>query len=386
MDGQRVNVQHFYQFRVHAFAEVAIFIQNVTKAAGHACAKVDAGFTQHADDAAGHVFTAVVANTFDDGDRAGVTHRETLARTARSIQATAGRAVQAGVADDAGFVATEGRAYRRTNGEQAAGHPFTHIVVRIASQMQFDAAGIPHAEALARSTAKVGDNRVGSETLVAVSLGDITGQRCANGAVGVADIEPERFALLAVNKRFRLLQKLGIEYAIVERRVVLRAVQRFARMRLSGFQHLAQIQLLLLGGKSVQLFQQVGATNQIHQTLHAQLRHQLASFAGDEFKVVGHFKRQTVIVVLTQFVVLGCYAGCAVVQVANTQIFTAQRDHWAGTEAEALSPEDSRFDDIKAGFQAAVHLQTNFVAQPVGNQRLLGFHQSQFPRTACVLH
>ena len=71
---------------------------------------------------------------------------------------------------------------------------------------------------------------------------------------------------------------------------------------------------------------------------------------------------------------------------ANTQIFTAQRDHRAGTEAEALSPEDGRFDDIKAGFQTAVHLQTNFVAQPVGNQRLLGFHQSQFPRTTRILH
>ena len=28
MDGQRINVQHFHQLRVHAFAEVAIFIQD----------------------------------------------------------------------------------------------------------------------------------------------------------------------------------------------------------------------------------------------------------------------------------------------------------------------------------------------------------------------
>ena len=155
-------------------------------------------------------------------------------------------------------------------------------------------------------------------------------------------------------------------------------------MRLRGFQQLAQIQLLLLGGKTVQLFQQIGTANQIHQTLHAQLCHQLARFAGDEFKVIGHFKRQTVVVVLTQFVILGCYAGCAVVQVTNTQIFTAQRHHWSGPEAEALSAEDSRFDDIEAGFQPTVDLQTNFMAQPVSNQRLLGFYQSKLPRTSSL--
>lgn len=73
-----------------------------------------------------------------------------------------------------------------------------------------------------------------------------------------------------------------------------------------GFQQLAQIQLAVQQ-ETVQAFQQVGTANQIHQTRHAQLRHQLTRFAGDEFKVVGNFKRQTVIVVLTQFVILSRY-------------------------------------------------------------------------------
>ncbi|KJF79434.1 hypothetical protein UA44_11880, partial [Klebsiella aerogenes] len=62
--------------------------------------------------------------------------------------------------------------------------------------MQLNAAGVPDAEALARGTAKVGGNRVGGQPLVAVSLGDITGQRRANGTVGVANIEPERLLCL----------------------------------------------------------------------------------------------------------------------------------------------------------------------------------------------
>ena len=90
--------------------------------------------------------------------------------------------------------------------------------------------------------------------------------------------------------------------------------------------------------------------------------------------------------VLTQFVVLGRYAGGAVVQVTDTQVFTAQRDHRAGAEAEAFRAKDRRFDDIEAGFQAAIYLQANFMTQAVGDQRLLGFHKAKFPRTAGIFH
>ncbi len=164
------------------------------------------------------------------------------------------------------------------------------------------------------------------------------------------------------------------------------AVQRFTRMRLGGFQQTGQIQFLLLRRKTVQLFQQVGAANQIHQTFYAQLRHQLAGFTGDKFKVVGHFERQAVIVVLTQFVILSCDAGGAVVQVANTQVFTAQRDHRTGAEAETFGAQDRGLNDVEAGFQAAVHLQADFMTQTVRHQCLLGFHQTQFPRTPGVFH
>ena len=157
-------------------------------------------------------------------------------------------------------------------------------------------------------------------------------------------------------------------------------------MWLGSFQQLRQRQFLLFGGETVQLFQQIGATNQIHQTCYAQLCHQLAGFMGDKLKVIRHFERQAVIVILTQFVILSCYTRGAVVQVANTQIFTAERHHRASAEAEAFCAENRRFDDIDTRFQAAIDLQTNFVTQTVSNQRLLGFHQAEFPRTACVFH
>ncbi len=90
--------------------------------------------------------------------------------------------------------------------------------------------------------------------------------------------------------------------------------------------------------------------------------------------------------VLTQLVILSCYAGCAVIQVADTQVFTAQRHHRAGAEAETFRTENRRFNDVDAGFQTAVHLQTNLVTQTVGDQRLLGFNKSEFPRATSVFH
>ena len=132
-------------------------------------------------------------------------------------------------------------------------------------------------------------------------------------------------------------------------------------MRLGSLQQLRQCQFLLFGGETVQLFQQVGATNQIHQTRYAQLCHQLAGFTGDKFKVIRHLEWQAVIVILTQFVILSCYTRGAVVQVANTQIFTAERHHRASAEAEAFCAENRRFDDIDTRFQAAIDLQTNFM-------------------------
>ena len=56
----------------------------------------------------GHIFAAVVTDSLYDGDSTGVTHAETFTRAACGIQTTTGRAIQAGVADNARFMAAEG--------------------------------------------------------------------------------------------------------------------------------------------------------------------------------------------------------------------------------------------------------------------------------------
>ena len=116
-----------------------------------------------------------------------------------------------------------------------------------------------------------------------------------------------------------------------------------------------------------------------------ELGHQLARFLGDELEVVHHHVGQADEVVAAQLFVLRGDAGGAVVEVADAQVFAAQRDHRAGAEAEGFRAEDGRLDHVEAGLQAAVGLHAHPAAQAVGAQHLLRFGQAEFPRRAGVL-
>ncbi len=110
-------------------------------------------------------------------------------------------------------------------------------------------------------------------------------------------------------------------------RVVLGAVEPpYLECSSAVFQQACPDQFLLFGSETVSSFTQSVRPIRSTRRLHPRLRHQLAGFTGDEVKVVCHFERQAVIVVLTQLLVTGCSAGRTVVQVANTQVFTAQRN------------------------------------------------------------
>ncbi len=67
----------------------------------------------------------------------------------------------------------------------------------------------------------------------------------------------------------------------------------------------------------------------------------LARFLGDEAEVVHHHVRRAPEVVEPQHVVLGGDAGGAVVEMADAQVFAAQRHHRRGAEAEAFRAQDA---------------------------------------------
>ena len=65
MDVEIGQCNRFDGLFVHAALEVAIFVKDVSKTARHTRAEVDARCTENRHDAARHVFTRVVACTFN---------------------------------------------------------------------------------------------------------------------------------------------------------------------------------------------------------------------------------------------------------------------------------------------------------------------------------
>ncbi len=84
--------------------EIALLVEHISDAAGHAGREVAARWPENDDAAARHVFAAVIADGFDDGIDAAVADAEPLAGHAADIRFAAGGAVKGDVADDDVFL------------------------------------------------------------------------------------------------------------------------------------------------------------------------------------------------------------------------------------------------------------------------------------------
>lgn len=89
-----------YDFFVAVAGKGSVFIENISNTAAHAGSKVAAGFAQNDDCAAGHIFTAMIANAFDNGVDAAVADTEAFTGNAGNIGFPAGGAVKSYVADN----------------------------------------------------------------------------------------------------------------------------------------------------------------------------------------------------------------------------------------------------------------------------------------------
>src|SRR6185369_3922856 len=221
---------------VVAVDEVAVEIEHVREAAGEASAEIHAGAAEYAHDATRHVLTAMIARALDDGDRAGIAHRESLARNAGREKVAARRAIQARVAHDHGVFANETRFARMTQHQLASRHALADVVVGIAFEVHVQAAGIPHAEALPNVAGESHDERRVFHAVVAPLARDLAGEPGADGAVEVAHVVAPLAAFLPVDGGLHVAEHELGELALVGGRVrrrhaELRAILRQPRRR-----------------------------------------------------------------------------------------------------------------------------------------------------------
>ena len=144
---ERLELHHLRD--CSAAANRPVGVEHVGDAAAHAGGEIAPGRPEHDDAPAGHVLAAVVADAFDDRERAAVADGEALARHAAEVRLAARRAVERDVADDDVLFGDERRLPRRIDDDLAARQALADVVVRVAFERQRDAARHERAEALA---------------------------------------------------------------------------------------------------------------------------------------------------------------------------------------------------------------------------------------------
>src|SRR3954462_11805105 len=157
--GAVLVVQWFEVDHLHVHV-VAVEVQDVRDATGHAGREVAAGRAENDGPATGHVLTAVVADTLDDRGGAGVADAEALADDAADEHLAGGGAVQDDVAGDDLLLGGERRVGGRPYGDPATGQSLADVVVGVADQAQRDPARDEGAERLPGRTGERDVDRV----------------------------------------------------------------------------------------------------------------------------------------------------------------------------------------------------------------------------------
>ena len=175
------------------------FVQHIGYAARHARREIAAGRAEHDDNAAGHVFAAVIADALDHRNGARVAHRKTFASDAAEIDLAGNRAIEHGIADDDRLFRHDlsGLA-RRVDHDAAARQALADIVIAFAFEFQRHAMGEPGAEALAGRALGADVDGVVRKAGIAVDARDFARQHGADGAIDAAHLglQPHRRAAL----------------------------------------------------------------------------------------------------------------------------------------------------------------------------------------------
>src|ERR1700722_3174611 len=111
---------------------VGFAAEDIGQAAGHARAEIEAERAEDEDNAASHVFAAVLADAFDNGQGPAIADGEAFASAARDEKLAGGGAVENCVASE--DIATAGGSRAGGYGDGASGKAFADVIVGFARE------------------------------------------------------------------------------------------------------------------------------------------------------------------------------------------------------------------------------------------------------------
>src|SRR5271165_1264492 len=205
---------------------VGFAAKNVRETAGHAGAEIKAKRAEDEDDAARHIFAAVLADAFDNCQGAAITNGEALASAACDEKLAGGGAVKNGVASE-NVAAARGRG-AGGNRDGATGETFSDVVVGFPGKQQSDSIGKKCAKALSRASVEFFGYFLRKRAVLAAwtaATHQFSTHAGANAAVGILD-----------GLRFRLEFKGGAEVQCVFARGRMQS-RRLVGSYAAGFRH-----------------------------------------------------------------------------------------------------------------------------------------------------
>ncbi len=269
----------------------------------------------------------------------------------------------------------------------APGHAFAHIIVSIAFEVHIEPTRIPHAEALAGCAFQMQRDRLFIHTVITMDTRNFAREPCTDRTVHIFYRVIKLPAATAFDCRQAVSHHFFGEFALIVGFVAsLGTKLRKIGIQSTIAQNRLQVEVFLARGFTLDCFQQVGSADYVLKLANAERCQYFAYFAGNETEVIFNFFCIAGVMQFAQQSILCRDAGSAIVEVANAQIFAAHCYHRAGAKAEALGTKNCCLDDIEAGFQAAVGLNSHFFAQFVGAQYLMGFGETQFPGRAGIFN
>src|SRR5262249_15314708 len=110
-----------------------VLLKNVREAAGHTRPEIDTGRAKYDDNAAGHIFAAMIAYAFHYRRGSAIAHRETFPSPSCDVKLSRSCAVEDGISVN--HVAPDRSSTSRRDCDRASAEPFAYIIIRLSREL-----------------------------------------------------------------------------------------------------------------------------------------------------------------------------------------------------------------------------------------------------------
>mmetsp|Transcript_100539 Transcript_100539/g.288012 ORF Transcript_100539/g.288012 Transcript_100539/m.288012 type:complete len:1151 (+) Transcript_100539:506-3958(+) len=369
--------------------ELALRVDHVRDATGHAGGEVAPGLAQAHHAAARHVLAAVVPHPLHHRDGARVAHREALAGDPPEVRLAPRGAVQAHVAHHDVVLRHKALGQHlviRVHRDLSAREALAHAVVRVAGHVKEDALGEGEAQGLAAVPVELDVDGAVRQPLLAVAFAHLVrehGAQSAGEVVGrVADLD----------RRARLERRHGVGQDLVVdldvELVVLHLGVDDARVRVQRGgrgeeRREVEAHRLVVEERLIHL-EAVRLAHHLLKRAVAELGHVLAHLLRQQPEKVHHMLRLPRELGTEEGVLRG-HADRAGVEVALSHHDTAEGDQRGGGERHLLRAEQGGDHHVAPVLDLSVRLQAHARAEVVEDEGLLGLGHSELPRETAPL-